>query len=109
MWTAASGDMSFLSWRSSGIPSPLMISEFRSRTDGYYEGGYRATHNTAEPTISMRTTPFFGEDGNLEVGSNREDISERVKAEEEQSRFAALVEHSNDLIGIASLDGKCCS
>jgi len=35
-----------------------------------------------------------------------EDISERVKAEEEQSRFAALVEHSNDLIGIASLEGK---
>ena len=75
--------------------------------DGYYEGRYPATDSTAEPTISMRTTPFFGEDGNLEGGLGIvEDISERVKAEEEQSRFAALVEHSNDLIGIASLDGK---
>jgi PAS domain S-box-containing protein len=75
--------------------------------DGYYEGPYRATYSTAAPTISMRTTPFFSEDGNPEGGIGIvEDISERVKAEEEQSRFAALVEHSNDLIGIASLEGK---
>ena len=75
--------------------------------DGYYEGPYRATYSTAAPTISMRTTSFFGEDGNPEGGIGIvEDISDRVKAEEEQSLFAALVEHSNDLIGIASLDGK---
>jgi len=58
-------------------------------------------------TISMRTTPFFSEDGKLEGGPrNRGGHIGAVKAEEEQSRFAALVEHSNDLIGIASLDGK---
>lgn len=75
--------------------------------DGYYEGRYRATYSAAAPVISMRTTPFFSEDGDLEGGLGIvEDVSERVRAEEEQALFTALVEHSNDLIGIASLDGK---
>ncbi len=34
------------------------------------------------------------------------DVTERVKAEEEQQIFMSLVENSTDLIGIASLDGK---
>jgi PAS domain S-box-containing protein len=34
------------------------------------------------------------------------DVTERVKAKEEQQIFMSLVENSTDLIGIASLDGK---
>ena len=39
------------------------------------------------------------------IGINR-DITDRKRMEEEQQIFKSLVEHSTDLIGIASLDGK---
>ena len=75
--------------------------------DGSYEGRYHATLSQAVIFVSMRTVPYFGENGTICGGIGIvEDITRRKKIEEEQQIFASLVEHSTDLIGIASMDGK---
>jgi PAS domain S-box-containing protein len=75
--------------------------------DGIYEGQYRATMSTVVIFVTMRTVPDFRENGTVCGGIGIvEDITGRKKAEEEQQVFASLVEHSTDVIGIASMDGK---
>jgi PAS domain S-box-containing protein len=74
--------------------------------DGTYEGLYHATMSTAVIFASLRTVPYFGDNGEIRGGIGIvEDITGRKKIEEEQQIFQSLVEHSTDLIGIASPDG----
>ena len=53
--------------------------------------------------ISANPVEFGGEQ--YQIGIFR-DITDRKRTEEEQQIFMSLVEHSTDLIGIASMDGK---
>jgi len=74
---------------------------------GLYEGYYHATLSPAVIFVSLRTVPYFGEDGKIRGGIGIvDDITERKEIEKEQQIFMSLVENSTDLIGIASLDGK---
>ncbi|PWB67747.1 MAG: hypothetical protein C3F14_01255 [Deltaproteobacteria bacterium] len=96
-------DMSLLKDRSI---QPALRAPLEGR-DGIYEGQYRATMSTAVIFVSLRTVPFFRENGTICGGIGIvEDVTGRTKIEEEQRIFASLVEHSTDMIGIASLDGK---
>ncbi len=54
-------------------------------------------HGSLLPTATGRPTRV--------VGVSR-DVSERKRAEEEQQRLIALIEASNDFIGLATLDGR---
>jgi PAS domain S-box-containing protein len=75
--------------------------------DGIYEGRYHATISRAVIFVSMHTVPYYGENGKISGGIGIvEDITGRKRTEEEQQVFASLVDHSTDLIEIASLDGK---
>jgi PAS domain S-box-containing protein len=75
--------------------------------DGFYEGLYHATLSPAVIFVSMRTVPYRGADGRNCGGIGIvEDITGRKRTEEEQRIFASLVDHSTDLIEIASLDGE---
>ncbi len=75
--------------------------------DGFYEGRYHATLSPAVISASMRTAPYRGADGAIRGGIGIvEDATGRKKTEEEQRIFASLVDHSTDLIEIASLDGE---
>jgi PAS domain S-box-containing protein len=76
------------------------------RRDGavIFETVHQAKDGRRIPTeISSRLIRGEGPDFIISVCR---DITERVKAEEEQQIFKSLVENSTDLIGIASLDGK---
>ncbi|MEH2288631.1 PAS domain S-box protein [Nostoc sp.] len=51
--------------------------------------------------------PLVAADGRvLGVASMVLDITERKRSEEEQQKFVALIENSNDFIGIASMEGQ---
>ncbi|MBP2684188.1 MAG: multi-sensor hybrid histidine kinase, partial [Deltaproteobacteria bacterium] len=75
--------------------------------EGSYEGLYHATLSKAVLFVSMRTVPYRGADGAIRGGIGIvEDVTRRKRMEEEQRIFASLVDHSTDLIEIASLDGE---
>jgi len=75
--------------------------------EGSYEGLYHATLSDAVIFVSMRTVPYRGADGTIRGGIGIvEDVTRRKETEERQRIFASLVDHSTDLIEIASLDGE---
>jgi PAS domain S-box-containing protein len=76
------------------------------RRDGavFFETVHQAKDGRRIPTeINLR---LICGGGSSFIISICQDITKRVKAEEEQQIFTSLVENSTDLIGIASLDGK---
>ncbi|MEW6719831.1 MAG: ATP-binding protein [Thermodesulfobacteriota bacterium] len=75
--------------------------------DGYYEGRYHAMLRPAVISALMHTAPYRGADGTICGGIGIvEDVTGRKRTEEEQRIFASLVDHSTDLIEIASPEGE---
>jgi PAS domain S-box-containing protein len=89
------------------FPEPLQKIKEQFASNGYWAGELRHTcANGSRITVSTRWAGELDARGNIAsiLESNR-DISESKRAQEEQSRLAAIVESSEDAIVAKDLDG----
>ncbi|MEH2045786.1 PAS domain-containing sensor histidine kinase [Nostoc sp.] len=84
-----------------------IITALLTQRGGSFSINENVTKDGRTMVCEWYNNPLVAPDGQvIGVASMVLDITERKRAEEEQQKFVALIENSNDFIGIASMEGQ---